>query len=169
MFDSLYIIASTVCVWGVVFGPCFIMQYSVSFLGLQSSRQGRDSWLFTFMVYLLSRGCYWPVSLPLDSLGWSVVCDCSLPHGPLGWSVVCYWSVSLPQGPLGWSVVCYWSLSHPHGPLGWSVVCYWSVSHPHGPLGGSVVCYWSVSLPHGPLGRSVVVLCLFLVVLWVGL
>ena len=29
--------------WGSVFGPCFVMNYLLSFLGLQSSRRGRES------------------------------------------------------------------------------------------------------------------------------
>ena len=35
---SLYIIAPIVCV-GFVLGPCIVMQYFVSFLGLQLSRE----------------------------------------------------------------------------------------------------------------------------------
>ena len=34
--DSLFVVAAIVCL-GLVFGPCFVMQYLVSFLMLQSS------------------------------------------------------------------------------------------------------------------------------------
>ena len=42
--DSLFIVAPIVCVF-FVFGPCFVVQYLVSFLVLQSSRWGRERWL----------------------------------------------------------------------------------------------------------------------------
>ena len=45
---SLFIVAHIVC-GSFVFGPCFV-QYSVSFLVLQSSRWGRESWLLDFIV-----------------------------------------------------------------------------------------------------------------------
>ena len=35
--DSLFI-AATIVLWGCVFGPCFVVQYFVSFKVLQSSR-----------------------------------------------------------------------------------------------------------------------------------
>ena len=43
--DSLFIVAPIVCVFFCVFGPCFVVQYLVSFLVLQSSRWGRERWL----------------------------------------------------------------------------------------------------------------------------
>ena len=50
--------------WMFVLDPCFVMEYLVSFLVLQSSRWGRDSCGYdTFIVCLLSYGC----------LGWFVV------------------------------------------------------------------------------------------------
>ena len=45
--DSLFIVALSVC-GSFVFGPCFLMQYLTSFLVLQLSRWGRESWLLYF-------------------------------------------------------------------------------------------------------------------------
>ena len=45
--DVLLIVAPILC-GGSVFGPCFVMQYLVSFLVLQSSSRERESWLPSF-------------------------------------------------------------------------------------------------------------------------
>ena len=37
---------------GVVFGPCFVIEYSVSFLVMQSSRWERESWMPYFHCIL---------------------------------------------------------------------------------------------------------------------
>ena len=42
--DSLFIVATIVC-GCFVFCPCFVVQYIMSFLVLQSSRWGKESWL----------------------------------------------------------------------------------------------------------------------------
>ena len=42
--DSLFAIAPIACRF-FVFGPCFVVQYLVSFLVLQSSHWGRERWL----------------------------------------------------------------------------------------------------------------------------
>ena len=39
-----------------MFSPCFVMLYSVSFLFLQSSWRGRESW-FTLIIFLISCDC----------------------------------------------------------------------------------------------------------------
>ena len=53
-------------------GPCFIMQYLVSFLVLQSERDG----CFTLIVFLMYCDCYCSVGLLHCVVGWSAVCDC---------------------------------------------------------------------------------------------
>ena len=40
-----------------VFGPCFVMQFLMSFPALQLSRLGRESCRFTLIVFLLACGC----------------------------------------------------------------------------------------------------------------
>ena len=52
------------------------MQYYVSFLVLQSSCWGRDSWLLDFFVFLMSCVCYCSLSVPHSAVDWSAVCDC---------------------------------------------------------------------------------------------
>ena len=50
--------------WVFVFGPCFVMQYLVSFLVLQSFRGGRKrACCFTLIVFLLLCGCKFSMSL----------------------------------------------------------------------------------------------------------
>ena len=49
--DSLFIVASVI-LWGFVFGPCFVMQYLVSYLVFQSSPRGRECWLLYFNCVL---------------------------------------------------------------------------------------------------------------------
>ena len=44
----IYCLFYSRCLWGIVFGACFVMQYVVSFLVLQPSRWGRESWLLKF-------------------------------------------------------------------------------------------------------------------------
>ena len=59
--------------WDSVIVLCFVVHYFVSFLVLQSSRWGRESWLLCFLV---SRDCC--VALPHDAMGSSAVCDCGI-------------------------------------------------------------------------------------------
>ena len=53
---------------GFVFGPCFVMQYFVFFLVMQSSRCGRESWLLYFYVLWMSCGCYRSLPLPYGAV-----------------------------------------------------------------------------------------------------
>ena len=55
---------------GSVFGICFVLLYLVSFLVLQSSSRGKESWLIALIVVT--------VSVPLFFLGWSAACDCQI-------------------------------------------------------------------------------------------
>ena len=58
------------CARGVgVLGLCFMAQFFVSFLVLQSSTQGRESWLLDFVVFLLLCDCLCSVSLPCGAVG----------------------------------------------------------------------------------------------------
>ena len=71
---SLFSGAPSVCVVFVL-GSCFVMQYCVFFLILQSSRWRRESRLVYFcgilnVMFLLSF-----FALLRDAVGWSVVCD----------------------------------------------------------------------------------------------
>ena len=53
-------------------GPCYVIQYVVSFLVLQSSHWGKE--LIALFYYLLGRcGCYCSLSLPQGDLG--LQCD----------------------------------------------------------------------------------------------
>ena len=54
----------------------FVMHYFVSFIVLQSSWRGRESWLLCYFV--LQMYCYskCSVALPHGAVGWSAVCDC---------------------------------------------------------------------------------------------
>ena len=49
---SLFIVAPIVNGGGLVLDACFAVQYCVSFLVLQSSRWGRESWLLYFYLSL---------------------------------------------------------------------------------------------------------------------
>ena len=55
---------------------CFVVGYFASILVLQSSRWGREIWVFALFVFLVSRGCC--VALPRDATGLSAVCDCGI-------------------------------------------------------------------------------------------
>ena len=74
--DSLFIVATIVC-GCFVFCPCFVVQYIVSFLVLQSSCRGRECWLLKIafkcnvtvnalhlflMVQWVDCGISWPYS-----------------------------------------------------------------------------------------------------------
>ena len=61
--------------WGSAFVQCSVVHCFVSFLVLQSSWWGGDSWLLNLFVIL--------VSLRL------LKCSVALPHGAMGWSAVC--------------------------------------------------------------------------------
>ena len=58
-----------------MFGPCFVIQYCVSFL-FRNSLDGeeRDA-CFTIIVFLVPCGCWWLVALPDSAEGLSAVCD----------------------------------------------------------------------------------------------
>ena len=59
-----------------MFVPCFVMQYFVSFLVLQSSWWGRGS--FALVVFLASCNCYCSVAFLHGAMDWSAVCDCGI-------------------------------------------------------------------------------------------
>ena len=61
-----------------MFGLCFVVYYLVSFLVLQSSRWGRESWLLYLNCLLMSFDYKSFVSLPRGTVGWSAVCDCGI-------------------------------------------------------------------------------------------
>ena len=46
-----FIVARIVC-GSFVFGPCFIMQYLLSFIVMQSPRRERESWLLNFSCHM---------------------------------------------------------------------------------------------------------------------
>ena len=50
--DSLFIVAPIVCE-GILFGPCFVMQYLVSFLVLLIILLRRESWLLVLCVLVV--------------------------------------------------------------------------------------------------------------------
>ena len=56
-----------------MFGSWFVMQYLVSFLVLQSSHWGRDSWLLYFhcLLDVIWLSCSVSLRLRLPSMGWS--------------------------------------------------------------------------------------------------
>ena len=58
---------------GFLFGPCFVVQYLVSFLVFQSHFWGRASWMLYFNCLLMSCDCWCIVSLPHDATSWSAV------------------------------------------------------------------------------------------------
>ena len=59
--------------WDSVIVLYFVVHYFISIVVFKSSRWGRESWLLTLFVFLLSRYCC--VSLPHDAKGLSAVCD----------------------------------------------------------------------------------------------
>ena len=52
VFYSLFNVPPVVC-GGSVFGPCSVMQYKVTFLVLQSSSRGKESWMQTNYLCVL--------------------------------------------------------------------------------------------------------------------
>ena len=76
---SIFILPHIVC-QGSKFGPCylFVIQYLVSFLDLQSSWYGRENWLLTLIVFLMSCDCKCYVALLRYTRDVSAVCDCGL-------------------------------------------------------------------------------------------
>ena len=64
--------------WGLCFCLCFVVHYCVSFLVLQSSLTGRESWLLCSYVSWMSFYCKCSVTLPYGAVGWSAVCDCGI-------------------------------------------------------------------------------------------
>ena len=61
-----------------MFVPCFLMQYLVPFIVLQSFWLGRESGCFTLIVFLMYCDYWCSVALPRDAVGWSAVCDCGI-------------------------------------------------------------------------------------------
>ena len=58
------------------YGSRLVMQYFVSFLVLQSSHWGRESWLLYFNCLLAVTCQLVSLSLPRGAMGWSAVCVC---------------------------------------------------------------------------------------------
>ena len=52
--------------------------YFESFLVLQSSSRGRESWLLSFNVLRMSCCCECSVTLSRGTMGWSSVCNCGI-------------------------------------------------------------------------------------------
>ena len=63
-----------------MFGLCFIVQYLMLFLVLQSSRWGREL-IVLLQLHLMPCDCQCSVALPHGAMGWSAVCD-----GGISWS-----------------------------------------------------------------------------------
>ena len=62
-----------------MFGPCFVVQYLVSFdcsFAVFLRRRRQDC--FTLIAFLVACGCYCFVTLPHSAVSWSAVCDCSI-------------------------------------------------------------------------------------------
>ena len=74
----LLLIHCLFCLWGFVFGICFVMQYSVFFLVLQLSWGGSESWLHYFNGLTDAFECLFSVALPHGAVGWSAVCGCRI-------------------------------------------------------------------------------------------
>ena len=56
-------------------GSCFVLQYFVSFLVVQPSRWGRESWLLYVCCVLNVMSLLWILTLPRGAIGLFVVCD----------------------------------------------------------------------------------------------
>ena len=67
-----------------VFGPCFVMQYFVTFYSfaiilvrkIERERERERTVCFTFIVFLIICDCLCSVALPHGTVYWSAVCDC---------------------------------------------------------------------------------------------
>ena len=70
-----FIVLSTFhCLLGFFVGLCFGMHYFMSFLVLQSSKQGKESRLLCFsFVFWMSCYCKCVVALPQSTMSWSAV------------------------------------------------------------------------------------------------
>ena len=82
LVDSLFIVASPpppkFFYGGYVRFALFFVHYLVSFLLLQSSPWGRETWLLYFNCLLMAFDCWRSLSLPHSAFGWSAVCDCGI-------------------------------------------------------------------------------------------
>ena len=60
-------------------GPCFAVQYLMSFLVLQLSQRRREGGMLS-SVFLMKFGClcYGYVSLPHGAMGWCAMYDCGI-------------------------------------------------------------------------------------------
>ena len=95
------------CLWRFCVVLCFSMHYFMSFLVLQSSWRGRESWLLCFFVFWMS--CYFKSSVALlhSAVGWAAVCDCGI-----SWSYsLTFWVVCSTIGTMNSSALlldhCY--------------------------------------------------------------
>ena len=55
---------------------CFVMHYFSDYM--QLSWRGSESWLLSFIVFLVSCDCSCYVALPRGTVGWSAECDCGI-------------------------------------------------------------------------------------------
>ena len=74
MVNSLFVVVCD----GFVIGPCFVMQYLLSFLFCNNLAEEERAGCFTFIAFLLPCGCYCSLSLPHSAVVRSAVCDCSI-------------------------------------------------------------------------------------------
>ena len=66
------------CMGVLCFGPCFVIQYFVSFLFCSHlDREERDD-CFTVFVFMMFCGSQSSVALLHGAIGWSAVCDCDI-------------------------------------------------------------------------------------------
>ena len=72
------VLSPTIICVGSVVGLCFGMYYFISFVVLQSSREGREPNCFAFIVFWVS--CYFKCRLAINHsvIGWSAICDCGI-------------------------------------------------------------------------------------------
>ena len=62
----------------LVLSRCFIFQYFVSILVLQSARWGRESWLFYVYSDLNVKSLLSFLTPSCVAMSWSLVCDCDI-------------------------------------------------------------------------------------------
>ena len=56
-----------------MFGPCFVIQYIMSFLSCNHIDGDQKAGCFTLVVVLVSVDCKYSVALPHDAMGWPAV------------------------------------------------------------------------------------------------
>ena len=94
----LFIVAPIVC-GGYVLGPCFVIQYFVSFLFCNHLDGEEKAGCFTLTVFLVTCDSQCFVALPHGAVGSSAVCDCciTLSYSLAFYTVTCFGNVFLLQ------------------------------------------------------------------------